>query len=366
MRILYIFPKYNSHYRAALAYCGLIRQWHSFVARVTESDVVFLHCEPHDYASMYRAYGLTNKYVVSCAVWEADDLPEAYKRSLAYVQEVWVPSHYCRAAFERYHPRVHVVPYVLHPPARFSDVEQSAIRQMIKYDERCVYYLTITKVWDRRKNVQFLIDAFERLADQMPRARLIIKASEHDHPARISDPRVVLVSASLPDSWVAALHECADVYVSAHHSEGWGLAIADALNFQKPTIATGYSGNLEFMNEDNSFLLKLEEDFIHVEDAFGLFTTRMKWAYPSRTDLEDKLLMLYGLREKPIVQEAVRAKLLAAADIHRFDASQVAEILRSRLEQIEDRVAASHGTPAVQAPSPASVESEPRTQAGGS
>ena len=65
----------------------------------------------------------------------------------------------------------------------------------------------------------------------------------------------------------------------------------------------------------------------------------MKWAYPSREDLEDKLLTLYGCREDSAVQEIVRAKLCAAADIHRFDPEKVASILRLRLEQIANRLA---------------------------
>jgi len=232
-----------------------------------------------------------------------------------------------------------VVPYVLAPPACFSDGERSAVRQMIGYEENCVYYLTITKIRDKRKNARILIDAFESLGAEMPDARLIIKASDRELAPRVSDPRIIVINADLAESLIAALYESAHVYLSAHHSEGWGFTIADALQFQKPTIATGYSGNLEFTNDQNSFLLEFEEDHIREEDVFGPFTNRMKWAYPSREDLEDKLLTLYGCREDSAVQEIVRAKLCAAADIHRFDPEKVASILRLRLEQIANRLA---------------------------
>jgi glycosyltransferase involved in cell wall biosynthesis len=46
-----------------------------------------------------------------------------------------------------------------------------------------------------------------------------------------------------------------DSYISLHRSEGFGLTMAEAMYFSKPVIATGYSGNLEFMNEENSFLV---------------------------------------------------------------------------------------------------------------
>ena len=44
-----------------------------------------------------------------------------------------------------------------------------------------------------------------------------------------------------------------DAYVSLHRSEGTGLTITDALALGKPVIATGWSGNMDFMNVSNSF-----------------------------------------------------------------------------------------------------------------
>ena len=49
---------------------------------------------------------------------------------------------------------------------------------------------------------------------------------------------------------VLALMEACDVYVSLHRSEGLGLAMAEAMLMGKPVVATGYSGNTEFMNEE--------------------------------------------------------------------------------------------------------------------
>src|SRR5665811_1018703 len=48
-----------------------------------------------------------------------------------------------------------------------------------------------------------------------------------------------------------------DVYKrqSLHRSEGLGLTMAEAMAWGKPVIATGYSGNLDFMTEENSFLV---------------------------------------------------------------------------------------------------------------
>ena len=59
------------------------------------------------------------------------------------------------------------------------------------------------------------------------------------------------VSAHERDSYIAAC----DCYVSLHRSEGLGLTMAEAIACGKPVIATGYSGNLEFMDEASSYLV---------------------------------------------------------------------------------------------------------------
>lgn len=45
-----------------------------------------------------------------------------------------------------------------------------------------------------------------------------------------------------------------DCYTSLHRSEGFGLRMAEAMALGKPTIATAYSGNLDFMTAENSYL----------------------------------------------------------------------------------------------------------------
>jgi glycosyltransferase involved in cell wall biosynthesis len=54
---------------------------------------------------------------------------------------------------------------------------------------------------------------------------------------------------------LAAMMAAFDAYVSLHRSEGFGLTLAEAMALGKPTIATGYSGNLEFMTASNSWLI---------------------------------------------------------------------------------------------------------------
>ena len=48
-----------------------------------------------------------------------------------------------------------------------------------------------------------------------------------------------------------------DCYVSLHRAEGFGLTLAEAMAIGKPAIATGYSGNVDFMNEQQQLSRRL-------------------------------------------------------------------------------------------------------------
>jgi hypothetical protein len=56
---------------------------------------------------------------------------------------------------------------------------------------------------------------------------------------------------SYPD--VLNLYASCDVYVSLHRAEGLGLGLMESMLLGKPVIATGWSGNMTFMNRQNSF-----------------------------------------------------------------------------------------------------------------
>ena len=68
-------------------------------------------------------------------------------------------------------------------------------------------------------------------------------------------PDTVLLDASLTDDRQIALTALSDCYVSLHRAEGFGLGLAEAMALGRPVIATGYSGNLDFMTDENGYLV---------------------------------------------------------------------------------------------------------------
>ncbi|HPT55817.1 MAG TPA: glycosyltransferase, partial [Casimicrobium sp.] len=65
-------------------------------------------------------------------------------------------------------------------------------------------------------------------------------------------------------------------YVSLHRSEGLGLGLAECMALGKPVIGTAYSGNLEFMRENNSLLV--DYTMVPVKEGEYLDWQNQHWA----------------------------------------------------------------------------------------
>ena len=332
VKVSYGCGRYPSHARVARVYRNIIRSQCNVVKEIDLADIVVLHFEPHTFASLFETYPvLRKKYVVGYCVWEASELPISYREAIRQVQEIWTCSQYCLEIFARHHPRVIYVPHVIERDTSYSEADGEYIGRAISYDPGNFYFFMVTKLWDLRKNTTALMAAFRNQRSVMPKARLIIKAGPQDDAGALVTDGIIVLRENLNETQMNALYATADAYVSPHHSEGWGLTLSDAMLFQKPTIATGYSGNREFMNADNSLLLDFAEDHIKPEDCFYLFDSSMKWAYPSLDDLQQKMLLLYQERGAPEILRRIRN---ASNDIQKFNRNSVNAILEKRIMEI--------------------------------
>jgi glycosyltransferase involved in cell wall biosynthesis len=336
LKFWYGTQKYESHSRVAEAYQKILARQYRRLESLEQADVVILHIEPYDYRSIYNQFPiLRRKYVISYCVWEASELPVEYQRSLNLVQEVWTCSHYCVDIIRKYHPRVFWVPHIIERDMQSDDQADGIIRRLICFDPQNYYFLAIGRSLIPRKNLAGLLRVFESTASSMPNGRLIIKGMPTEPVLKSQDPRVIYLPLMLSEAHVNSLYKAIDVYVSSHHSEGWGLTLSDAMLFSKPVVATGYSGNLEFMNGNNSFLVRFVENFIRNEELWGPFTPQMKWADPDPGHLQEILLSLYDGTLRP---EAIRKATLALEESKRYSMDAVTELVLERMKDIVTRL----------------------------
>lgn len=225
--------------------------------------------------------------VIGVWAWETEDFPSIFLPSLKLVDEIWVVSEYVRKAIKKFtFKRVLVFPTPIIPPtiSEIFDRERFGIPSDRAYNLFIFDYFSVPK----RKNPLGAIEA-HKLAfpnqdgplfviktvngNSRPEDREIIRFAIQDR----SD--IILIEDYLSRNQLHALMAECDVYVSLHRSEGYGLTIAEAMSLGKPVVATGYSGNMDFMDESNSFPISYEK--VAVGDNAYPYLPNSTWAEPN-------------------------------------------------------------------------------------
>jgi glycosyltransferase involved in cell wall biosynthesis len=89
---------------------------------------------------------------------------------------------------------------------------------------------------------------------------------------------VVWVTEPLSRADSLSLMKSLDVYVSLHRSEGFGLTLAEAMAMGKPVVASAYSGNVDFMTDKDSCLVRTR--VVTTERDHGPYPSGTRWGDP--------------------------------------------------------------------------------------
>jgi hypothetical protein len=283
--------------------------------------------------------------------WETDILPPSWAGAYPFVDEVWVYSSFMAENLGRLLP----MPVVVVPPAVIAP-DPSGAELPIARDDRFTFLFMLDFFSTlRRKNPLGLIDAFTRAFAPDEGPRLIVKTINARFREQAADelrfrvrdrPDVELFDGYLDTAQKAALLKRADCYVSLHRSEGFGLPLAESMSLGTPVIATGYSGNTDFMTPHNSYLVDWAPTRVGPECE--IYPANGTWAEP---DVEHAAELMRHVWEHP--DEAAARGARAQAEVtERYAPTVTGTIARARLERLQDA-----GTPGSPATAPAPSES---------
>ena len=219
--------------------------------------------------------------------WELEDFPSGFEDVFNMVEEIWTISKFSQEAIQKATEKpVFVLPLTPKPvndltygPPEIRDLKLTGMN----------YFLAMFDYQSsmERKNPIGVVKAF-RLAFQGDKSvNLVIKTINANlwptqrerlkYECR-NDENIIVVDTYLSSDEVSGLIQNAVAYVSLHRSEGYGLTCAESMGLGTPVIATGYSGNLDFMNAENSLLVDF--DLVKVNDPSGAYTIQSVWAEP--------------------------------------------------------------------------------------
>ena len=279
-----------------------------------------------------------DRYSIGVWFWESSVLRQEHREGFRFLDEVWVASDYVRRAVAAEADiTVHVIPLPVEAPA-----QPTRSRAALGVPpEGFMFLFLFDFVSSQRKNPGAVVEAFKRAFHPGDGAFLVMKSINGRERKPQSLEQLAAAAAGRPDIHIvdgylsahekeAAIAAC-DCYVSLHRSEGFGLTMAEAMAHGKPVIATGYSGNLEFMNEANGYLVPYR--LVPVPEDWWAWAPDAEWADPDVDAAAVFMRAVYEDRDAAIARGRLgRECILATLSLDRTGG-----FIADRLAAIRDR-----------------------------
>lgn len=218
------------------------------------------------FAQKENATLLKGRYNIHYGAWELSSYPDQWIPLMNLIDEVWAISKFMQESVSEKSsvPVIHMpLPVDFVAPAKFSrkyyDLPQHMFLFMFAFDMASSIH---------RKNPFAVIEAFNRSFEKNNEdVGFVIKVTklssvkqQREEVENLSllvkgHNNIFLIDKILDREEMLGLINVCNAYVSLHRSEGFGLGMAEAMKMGKPVIATNYSGNTDFMNNNNSCLV---------------------------------------------------------------------------------------------------------------
>lgn len=226
------------------------------------------------------------------STWEFDRIPGEWASILGNARLILAQSTFCTDIFSKAIGKtasVHVIPYII--PRQY--VPGGEINRLFSED---VFIFGSVFEWVPRKVPERTIQAFTEEFDHDEQLRLILKSSHPDGLDIVqlvkeisSDDRIIVIQDDISN--LASFYRGLDAYISCTAGEGYGQTLAEAMACGIPAIGSRNGGNLDFMNDDNSYLVDVE-DWSY---AFTLDNEEFRWRLPKIESIRSRMREIYDL-----------------------------------------------------------------------
>ncbi|MFT3722000.1 MAG: glycosyltransferase [Hyphomonadaceae bacterium] len=280
-------------------------------ANAPEALAALSRISPADWLGRYR---------IAYWAYELPRIPAAWVKAARAFHEIWTPSRFVADA---------VLASGVTNPVRVMPHPVGLGPQPVEGDPTDGDFVVLAmgdlKSSATRKNLVGAIEIYKRAFPNVSSARrLVLKVQSDDaHPefrsaalsAAAGRSDVQFRTGSVSDVEISQLIASASVILSPHRSEGFGLVLAEAFLAGVPALATGWSGNVDFMSGIPE--LMIDHKLVAVRDPSRIYRAAgLNWAEPDIADAAQKLQALAqssGLRRELASRgrQAIAAQLRA-------------------------------------------------------
>lgn len=311
--------------------------WENRLSKELPYDVNLIHINPHELglAFIQQDASVWNyRYNIGYWLWELEEFPDEWIPCFQCLDEIWAPSEFiCNAIRKKttlpvrcmsYYVDVHIG--TIYERKHFGIPEDKFLYLMMYDQSSCM----------ERKNPIGVLNAFKMAFEkENENVGLVIKINNPTPESRkqirsVLDgyTNVYLIEETLSRDEVNSLTKCVDVVVSLHRAEGFGLVLAEAMLLGTPTVATNWSSNTEFMNENVACMVDYE--LITIEKDMPPFKAGNRWADANLDQAAEYMKKLYEDKE---YYEMIRKNAKEYAE-EKLGMDQAAGRMRERLKEI--------------------------------
>ena len=200
-------------------------------------------------------------YNIIVPAWELPTYPAAWADQLRQFDEVWALSHFlteslAAAGLSSTHIGQAVeVPLGHFLPRKYFGIRESAFAVLHFFD---------LSSYATRKNPDAVLAMFEafRKRREFADVQLVLKVKQGDQdgaewlrPIQDRLPEALCLAQPMSALETRSLINCCDCFVSLHRAEGFGRGTGEAMFLGRLALATGWSGNLDYMTKHNALLV---------------------------------------------------------------------------------------------------------------
>jgi glycosyltransferase involved in cell wall biosynthesis/tetratricopeptide (TPR) repeat protein len=264
---------------------------------------------------------------VGLTTFETHTMPTHWVAPANEMDEIWVPSSFSIDAFVRAgvaREKLKAIGFAIDP-----DLYDPSTAEPAEIPDRRAFVFYSVFQWHGRKGWRILIEAFARAFAANADVMLVLKTMPGANGSLPVDAQIdtFLGEIGLDRARVAPIHVidhaigedelrrlyfAADAFVLPTRGEGWGIPYMEAMACGLPTIGTRWSGHLDFMNDNNSYLID-NRGLVPVDREMLAFSREYAGQMYADPDTDHLIELMRHVREHP--DEARARGRRAFADI---------------------------------------------------
>lgn len=235
--------------------------------------------------------------------WENFDTPENWPLLINLMDALFVPCEMNKTAFEKSGvvKPIYILPHVSQFQGLNIPASTEWLNSILEPVSDCFIFYFIGE-WTDRKAPWKIIQAFNNEFDKCEHVALILKTGTRDWTKtdrklrnlfrrseglssdafrrffKWKNKRIIHITKELSDSEIMALHNNCHCFISLTRGEGWGMPSYEAAWYGKPIIITGFGGFLDYLSQENAYLVDFKLVANKVRKESLDFFNKQHWA----------------------------------------------------------------------------------------